>query len=77
MEMKYKMTYTRLELVKITCDECGEEETLEIDPDYGIPEEEESRWFDELKKDGWTYNKENGAHYCPECVKDLREMEEE
>ena len=67
------ITYTRLELVKIICDECGDEETLEIDPDSGTPEEE-SEWLDELKADGWIYDKESDTHTCPDCVDELKEV---
>ena len=60
------MTFTRLQLIRVTCDECGEQVENNMHPDYNETEMEES-WIISLKQKGWTYNKGNDMHLCPAC----------
>lgn len=61
------MTYTILELQRFTCDGCGKKEEQTIDKDYCNPIENEQYFIEDLKTQGWTYNKEKDQHFCPKC----------
>ena len=65
------MTYTILELQRFTCDGCEKQEQREVS-EQANPIEYEQDLIEELKKQGWTYDKENDTHKCPECTKKVK-----
>ena len=69
------MTYTRLEIVKIVCDECDREEEIQTNDEYENPIESENELFTELQEQGWVYDEEEDQHYCPECAKEMKKHE--
>jgi methionyl-tRNA synthetase len=64
------MTYTVVEVHKISCDECDEEETMEVNAEYENVYESEDEFMSDLQRSGWIYSKEHDKHFCPECAKD-------
>lgn len=63
------MTYTILETKRITCDLCGKREEETLDGDHNNLIECEQWFIEDLKKQGWIYDKEKDMHYCPTCAK--------
>jgi len=63
------VTYSRFETDRVTCDDCGDTEETTISVEHENVMESEESWILSLKRDGWTYNKEDETHKCPECVK--------
>jgi len=62
-----------MELNIITCDVCGESEEIKINIEYENMTEVEQYWIEDLKKMGWTYDKETDSHCCPTCTLHIEE----
>ena len=67
------MSYKLKEVGTITCDICGEEVEGAFNKD-GNPTIAEHSWFQDLKDEGWTFDKETEEHYCPECTKNVKTL---
>ena len=61
------MTFSRLEVHRFTCDECGiVKEQMIASEEFNVVEWEEE-FILQLQNMGWVYCNSTGQHFCQKC----------